>query len=117
MSRDKLLIIGVVVLGVLGFLVYRQQQVDASLGTAAKATPKDLPTVSATDDVDKTSIPNGDKADIVLQKVADPTAPPGDGGPAMSWQIASPVKAAASQQTVKDLVANLKELKVESQVN
>jgi len=117
MSRDKLLIIGVVVLGVLGFLVYKQQQKDASLGTVAAAATKDFPTVNATDDIDKISIINGDKAEIVLQKVPDPTAPPGDGGPAMSWQLVKPVKAAASQQTVKDLVANLKELKVESQVN
>jgi hypothetical protein len=117
MSRDKLLIIGVVVLGLLGVLVYKQQQKDASLGTALAAT-KDFPTVNATDDIDKISITNGDKPEIVLQRVTDPKAPPVDGGgPATMWQLVKPVQAAASQQTVKDLVANLKDLKVESQVN
>jgi len=116
MSRDKLLIIGVVVLGLLGVLVYRQQQKDATMGVPMAQT-KDFPTVSAPDDVDKISITNGDKGEIVLQKVVDPKAPPGDGGPAMMWQLAKPVTAPASQQTVKDLVNNLKDLKIESQVN
>jgi hypothetical protein len=117
MSRDKLLILGVVVLGLLGVLVYKQQQKDASLGTPATQSAKDFPTVNAPDDIDKISITNGDKPEIVLQKVVDPTAPPGDGGPAMTWQLVKPVQAPASQQTVKDLVANLKDLKVESQIN
>src|SRR5271170_2726637 len=105
MSRDKLLIIGVVVLGLLGVLVYRQQQKDATMGVPMAQT-KDFPTVSAPDDVDKISITNGDKGEIVLQKVVAPKAPPGDGGPAMMWQLAKPVTAPASQQTVKDLVNN-----------
>ena len=33
------------------------------------------------------------------------------------WQLTKPLKATANQQTVKDLVANLKDLKVDSQVN
>ena len=37
MSRDKLLILGVVVLGVLGLLVYKQEQKDAQLGQAVVA--------------------------------------------------------------------------------
>jgi hypothetical protein len=117
MSRDKLLILGVVVLGLLGVLVYKQQQKDASLGTVTTASTKDFPTVSAPDDIDKISITNADKGEIVLQRVADPSAPAGDGGVGGTWQLVKPVKAPASQQTVKDLVANLKELKVESQVN
>jgi len=117
MSRDKLLILGVVVLGLLGVLVYKQQQKDASLGTVTTASTKDFPTVSAPDDIDKISITNADKGEIVLQRVADPSAPAGDGGVGGAWQLIKPVKAPASQQTVKDLVANLKELKVESQVN
>src|SRR5208283_1389440 len=72
---------------------------------------------SAPDDIDKISITNADKGEIVLQRVADPSAPAGDGGVGGAWQLIKPVKAPASQQTVKDLVANLKELKVESQVN
>jgi hypothetical protein len=116
MSRDKLLIIGVVVLGILGFLVYRQQQVDAKMGTAV-VTATDLPTISASDDIDRISITNGDKPEIVLEKVPDPKGTASDAGPAMIWQLTKPMKAAANQQTVKDLVSNLKDLHVESQVN
>ena len=116
MSRDKLLILGVVVLGVLGLLVYKQEQKDAQLGQAVVAS-KDFPTVSA-DDVDKISIANGDKGEIVLQRVPDPKpAAATDGGPATIWQMVKPMQAAVNQQTAKDLVANLKDLKVDSKVN
>ena len=59
MSRDKLLILGVVVLGVLGFLVYKQQQKDSSMGQAM-AMAKDFQTINAPDDIDRVSITNGD---------------------------------------------------------
>ncbi len=117
MSRDKLLIIGVVVLGVLGVLVYKQQQKDASIGKAV-VEAKDFPTISAPEDVDKISITNGDKGEIVLEKIPDPKGKPdADGGAATMWQMTKPQKAAANQQTVKDLVANLSEIKVDSRVN
>ena len=116
MSRDKLLILGVVVLGLLGVAVYMKQKQDAALG-APSVSNKDFPTISAPDDIDKISITNGDKGEIVLERVADPHGAAGDGGPATMWQLEKPVKAAASQQTVKDLVANLKDLKVDSAVN
>ena len=116
MSRDKLLILGVVILGLLGFLVFKQQQKDAAIGQPA-AMSKDFPTINAPDDVDKLSIANGDKGEIVLEKVPAPGGPSPDGGAAIVWQLTKPVKAQANQQTVKDLVANLKDLKVEAQVN
>src|SRR3974390_2232099 len=116
MPRDKLLILGVVVLGVLGFLVYKQQQKDASIGQAMTMA-KDFPTISAKDDVDKISVANGDKGEIVLEKVPDPKGAPTDGGPATMWMMTKPVKVVANQQTAKDLLANLKELKVDQQVN
>lgn len=118
MSREKLIILGVLVLGLLGVLVWRQDKTDQKLG-APLATAKDFPTVSAPDDIDKISITNGDKGEIVLQLVADPNAPPGatDGGPAKIWMMTKPIQASASQQTVKDLVANLRDLKVDSEVN
>ncbi len=116
MSRDKLIIIGVVVLGLLGFLVYKQQQSDASMGQAT-ATSKDFPTINAPDDIDKVSITNGEKGEVVLEKVPDPKGAPVDGGPATMWVLKKPVSVAASQQAVKDLVANLKDVKVDSQVN
>ena len=116
MSRDKLLIIGVVVLGLLGFLVYKQQQKDATLGQAMAMT-KDFPSISAADDIDKVSISNGDKGEIVLEKVPDPKGPAADGGAGSMWMMTKPVKVPANQQTAKDLVSNLKELKVDAQVN
>jgi hypothetical protein len=119
MSRDKLILLGAVVLGLLGFLVYKQNQKDTSLGQAVTAA-KDLPTISAPDDVDKISITNGDKGEIVLQRVPDPSpaaAAASDAGPPTMWQLVKPLTAVANQQTAKDLVANLKELKADSQVN
>jgi hypothetical protein len=117
MSRDKLIILGVLVLGLLSFGVYKMAQTDQAIGQPT-ATAKDFPSVSAPDDVDKISIVNGEKGEVVLEKVADPSgAPSADGGAGGVWKVTKPVAAAANQQTVKDLVANLKELKVESQVN
>jgi hypothetical protein len=117
MSRDKLLIIGVVVLAVLGFLAYKQQQSDAKLGQSV-ATAKDFPTINAPEDIDKISIANGDKGEIVLEKVPDPKgAAAADGGSATMWMMTKPVKVPANQQTAKDLFSNLKELKVDAQVN
>src|SRR5580700_2612231 len=116
MSRDKLIILGVVLLGVLGFVTYKYQQQDAAIGHEV-ATSKDLPTISAPDDVDKISITNGEKAEVVLERVPDPKGTAVDGGPPMKWEMTKPIHAQASQQAVKDVVANLKDLKVESQVN
>jgi len=119
MSREKLIILGVLVLGLLGVLVWKQQKSDESLG-APLASPKDFPTVSASDDVDKISITNGDKGEIVLELVADTSGAVSeatDGGVPKVWMMTKPMKARASQQTVKDLVANLRDLKVDSQVN
>ena len=57
-SRDKAIVIGVVVLGALSFLVYRQAKHDQELGSADH---RDLPDVKGTDDLDKIEITNGDK--------------------------------------------------------
>jgi hypothetical protein len=119
MSRDKLIILGVLVLGLLGFLVYEQNKKDSSLGAETTAS-KDLPTLNAPDDVDKISITNGDKGEIVLEKVADPSpaaSAAADAGPPMMWEMTKPIHAVVNQQTAKDLVANLKDLKADSAVN
>ena len=73
MSRDKLIIVGVVVLGVLGILVYKQVEERRRrwVNRTAVATT-DLPTINASDDIDKISITNGDKSEVVLEKVPDP---------------------------------------------
>jgi hypothetical protein len=116
MSREKLIIFGVVLLGLLGFLVYKQAKRDEAIG-APVAAATDRPTVSVSDDVDKISITNGEKGEVVLERVPDPKAAPVDGGTAETWRLAKPVNAVANQQTVKDLLANLKDLKAESQVS
>jgi hypothetical protein len=116
MSRDKLLILGVVILGLLGFATYKYQQADAAIGHAS-AQSKDLPSLSVPEDVDKISITNGEKGEVVFQKVPDPKGTPGDAGPPMKWSMTKPLAAEPSQQAVKDIVNNLKDLKVESQVN
>jgi hypothetical protein len=115
MTREKFIMVGVVVLALLGALVYRQAKTDAALGQP-QASAMELPTISA-DDVDKLSIANGDKGEVVLEKVADPNAAPTDGGAGTMWTMTAPVKAPANQQAVNDLVSNLKDLKVDSRVN
>jgi hypothetical protein len=116
MSRDKLIIAGVIVLALLGVFVYKKAKDDEAMGKPL-ASAKDFPTISAPDDVDKISITNGEKPEIVLQRVPDPKAAPTDAGPATVWEVEKPVTAPANQQSVKDLVSNLKDLKVDSQVN
>ena len=96
LSRDKSIVIGVVVLGALSFLVYRQAKHDQELGSSsAKA---DLPEVKGTDDLDKLEITNGDKPMVTLQKTGD------------NWMV-MPVNAPANQSNVKSLLDNVKELK------
>jgi Domain of unknown function (DUF4340) len=115
MSRDKLLIVGVVVLGVVGILVYKQSKRDDALG-APTVVAKDFPTISAPEDIDKLSITNGDKPEVVLERVPDPSAAASDAGETTKWTITKPLSAAATQQAVKDVLANLKDLKVDSAV-
>jgi Domain of unknown function (DUF4340) len=116
MSRDKLILIGVVLLGLLGFLVFQQAKRDEALGQPLAST-KDFPSIGAPDDIDKISITNGDKGEVVLEKVSDPKGQPTDGGTATIWELTRPTTAVANQQNVKDLLANLKELKVDGPVN
>jgi hypothetical protein len=116
MSRDKLILVGVVVLGLLGALVYQQAKKDEAIGRPT-AVATDLPTVSAPDDVDKISITNGEKGEVVLEKVPDPKGEPTDAGPPTMWMLTKPLSARANQQAMKDIVGNLKDIKVESQVN
>jgi hypothetical protein len=116
MSRDKLIIFGVVLLGLLGFLVSKQAKKDESLG-APMASAKDFPTISAPDDVDKISITNGEKGEVLLDRVPDPKAATTDGGNDTMWVLSKPLSAPANQQAVKDVLSNLKDLKVDSRLN
>jgi hypothetical protein len=118
MSRDKLIIAGVIVLGVLGALVYKQQKTDEAIGAPMAGTAADLPTLSAPEDVDKLQITNGDKGDVVLERVPDPKGTEsGDGGAATKWVMTKPIASEVTQQVVKDLLANLKDLKADSKLN
>ena len=97
LSRDKQLLVGVVVLAVLGGLVYRKiTHGEEGDKPAAKV---DLPEIKGSEDVDKISITNGDKGEVVLEKQGD------------QWMMVKPVSAPANQQNVKSLIENIKELK------
>ncbi len=118
MSRDRLLIFSAALLGVLGILVYKQAKKDEAIGhPLAGASTSDFPSISGPDDITKISVTNGDKGEVVLEQVTDSSAPPTDAGPATMWVVTKPVRADANQQSVKDLIANLKDLKVTSQIN
>jgi hypothetical protein len=116
MSRDKLIIFGVVVLAGLGVLVVKQAKRDESLG-APTVSVKDFPTVSAPEDIDKLSITNGDKPAMVFERVPDPKGPVADGGSDAKWVMTKPLKSEVTQQAIKDVLANLKDLKVDSAIN
>src|SRR5579883_713713 len=106
MSRDRWIIVGVVVLAVLGFLVWKQADKDKKLGTTGPATMSsaDFPTVSAPDDIDKITIKDGKKEEVVLVKKDD------------KWRLAKPVDAPGNQTVIKEVVTNLGTLKVKEQV-
>ena len=97
MSRDKLIIFGVVLLGLLGVLVYKQVKTDAAIG-APPASSTDYPRRSAPRTTStSSSITNGEKGEVVLERVVDPAGVAGDAGPATKWVVTKPVAADASQ--------------------
>ncbi len=95
LSRDKQILISVVVLAGLGGLVYRKVTEEGDR-PAAKA---ELPDIKGSEDVDKISLINGDKGEIVLEKKGD------------QWVMTKPVSAPANQSNIKSLIDNFKELK------
>jgi hypothetical protein len=98
-TRDKQIVVALVVLAGLGGLTYAQQKKDAEIGVTTKGA-SDLPSINGSEDIDKVSITNGEKGEFVLQKESD------------KWWLEKPVHALANQANVKQLVDNLKELKV-----
>jgi hypothetical protein len=98
MSQSTKIYAGVIVLAALGGAIYVAQKKDKEIGTS-HTTSAELPEIKAPDDVDKVSITNGEKGEIVLEKAGD------------KWAVAKPVKAPANQSNVDQLVKNLKELK------
>lgn len=103
MERSTQILIGLVVLAALGGAVYKVSKDDATKGSATTTTAADLPEIKATDDVDKISLTNGDKPEVVLEKK-------GAGNDA-KWEVVKPLSAPASQSNVKQLLDNMKELK------
>jgi hypothetical protein len=98
MSQSTKIYAGIIVLAALSGAIYVAQKKDKEIGTS-HTTSAELPEIKAPDDVDKVSITNGDKGEIVLEKEGD------------KWAVAKPVNAPANQSNVDQLVKNLKELK------
>jgi hypothetical protein len=98
MSQSTKLYASVVVLAALGGAIYYAKNKDAQIGTS-QTTSADLPEIKAPDELDKVSITNGEKPEIVLEKK--------DG----TWVMTKPVEAPANQGNVDQVVKNLKDLK------
>src|SRR3954470_2834259 len=98
MERSTQIWVGVVVLAALAAGVYKVSKDDAQKGTAT-TTSADLPDLKAPDDIDKISIVNADKGEVILEKKGT------------TWEVTKPVQAPANQTNVKQLTDNLKELK------
>ena len=91
--------IAVLVLAGLSGLAYTQQQKDAKMGTD-KAASENMPEIKLTapDEINKLSLTNGEKGEVVLVKSGD------------KWMVEKPVKAPANQANVKSLLDNMKEI-------
>ena len=98
MASSTKLYVGVVVLAGLAGAIYMAQKKDKEIGNTA-TTSADMPEIKAPDDIDKISIQNADKTEIVLEKKGD------------KWEMTKPVNAPANQSNVDSVVKNLKELK------
>lgn len=104
MSQSTKIYAGVVILAALGGLVYYAQNKDKQIGTS-HTTSADLPEIKATDDVDKISITNGEKPEIVLEKQGD------------KWMVMKPVNAPANQSNADQIAKNLKDLKAKEVIS
>lgn len=103
MNRSTQIWAGVVVLAALSGAVYFKAKEDAKIGTS-ETTSAEVPEIKAPDDVDKVSIKNGDKPEVVLEKRGD------------NWMVVQPIEAPANQESMKSLVSNLKEIKTKEAV-
>lgn len=98
MERTGQIGIGLVVLAALaGGVAYKAKQ-DQKIGSEQSASVE-LPKFDVPEDLDKISITNAEKGEVVLEKRGD------------KWEVTKPVTAEAHQANVKSLVDNLKELK------
>src|SRR4051812_17355066 len=104
MERSTQLWIGMALLAALAGAVYKVSKDDATKGGATSTTSADLPEIKPGDDVDKITITNAEKGDIVLEKKGT--------GADGKWEVTKPLNAPANQANVKQLVENMKELKI-----
>ena len=104
MSQSTKLFAGVVVLAALGGAIYYAKNKDAQIGTSS-TTSAELPDIKAPDDLDKVTITNGEKGEIVLEKKGD------------KWVVSKPVEAPANQSNVDQLIKNLKDLKAKEVIS
>lgn len=104
MSRDKQIVVaGVVLVGLIGagfYVVKKDQQIGSATTTKA-----DLPEMKVGEDVDKISITNAGKGEVVLEKKGE------------KWELSKPLSFPANQQSVKSLLDNMKELKAKEQIS
>ncbi len=105
MERSTQLWIGVVVLSALGGAVYKVSKDDAMKGSSTTTTSADLPDLKTPDDLDKITITNAEKGDVVLEKKGD------------VWELTKPLVAKANQANVKQLLDNMKELKAKEVIS
>lgn len=98
MNRSTQIWVGVVVLAGLAGAVFYKAKEDQKIGTA-QTTNAEVPELKVSDDVDKISVQNGDKPEVVLEKKGD------------AWEVVKPVQAKANQEAVKSIIGNLKDLK------
>jgi Domain of unknown function (DUF4340) len=104
MTRENQIAIGGVILVALGAGTYFQMKKDEAVGKTGSSSSA-MPDVKAPEDVDKISIVNGEKGEVVLEKKGD------------KWALTKPLAFAANQQNVKSLVDNLKEIKAEELIS
>jgi hypothetical protein len=104
MSRERQLIIGVLVLaGLIGVAYWRvQEDKKVGSGTTTSSTAP-LPEIKV-DDVDKIVVGNADKGEVTLERK--------DEGDAGVWRVTKPVDAPANQSNAKSLADNIKEVKL-----
>jgi hypothetical protein len=103
MSRDKQLIVAVLVLAGLCGAVYYRMKADAQVGSTKTTSSEPLPEIKV-DDVDKVVIGNADKGEVTLERKGE-----GDAG---VWRVTKPVDAVANQSNVKALTEDMKKIKL-----